>query len=113
MYYFDLGSSTVKTATHARFDEGMNDLDEPPPNVKTLRNLADNGVIDPDKLNIPPLNLNVSDDPFERLDELSCPITCDHPCLGFDIQECHIRKCEYVSGVVPNSSASRICNVST
>ena len=29
MYCFDLGSSTVKTATHARFDEGsaMNDLD--------------------------------------------------------------------------------------
>jgi hypothetical protein len=24
----------------------MNDLDEPPPNVKTLRNLADDGVID-------------------------------------------------------------------
>jgi hypothetical protein len=24
MYYFDLGSSIVKTATHARFDEGMN-----------------------------------------------------------------------------------------
>jgi hypothetical protein len=89
----------------------MNDLDEPPPNVRTLRNLADDGVIDPDKMNIPPLNLDVSDDPLERLDELPCPITCKHPCLGFEIQECHIRKRGYVSGIVPNSSASRIRNV--
>jgi hypothetical protein len=26
LYYFDLTSTIVKTATHARFDEGMNDL---------------------------------------------------------------------------------------
>jgi hypothetical protein len=54
MYYFDLGSSTVKTATHARFDEGMNDLDEPPPNVKILQNLTSDGTIDPDRLLLPP-----------------------------------------------------------
>ena len=111
MYYFDLGSSIVKTATHARFDEGMNDLDEPPPNVKTLRNLADDGAIDPDKLDLPPINLEVSDDPFERLDELSPPVTCEHRHLGFEIQECHIRKRGYVSGIVPNTTASRIRNV--
>jgi hypothetical protein len=111
MYYFDLGSSTVKTATHARFDEGMNDLDKPPPNVKTLRNLADDGAIDPDKLDIPPINLEVSNDAFERLDELSPPVTCEHPHLGFEIQECHIRKRGYVSGIVSNTTASRIRNV--
>ena len=111
MYYFDLGSSTVKTATHARFDEGMNDMDEPPPNVKLLRNLADDGVVDPDRLDLPLLNLEVSDDPFERLDELSPPITCEHPCLGFEIMECHIRRRGYVSGVVANTTASRIRNV--
>ncbi|KAI2495082.1 hypothetical protein MHU86_19437 [Fragilaria crotonensis] len=111
MYYFDLGSSTVKTATHARFDEGMNDLDEPPPNVKHLRNLANDGVINPDRLDLPPINLEVSDDPFERLDELSPSVTCEHPHLGFEIQECHIRKRGYVSGIILNTSASRIRNV--
>ncbi|KAI2495456.1 source UniProtKB [Fragilaria crotonensis] len=111
MYYFDLGSSTVKTATHARFDEGMNDLDEPPPNVKLLRNLADDGVVGPDRLDLPAFNLEVSDDPFERLDELSPSITCEHPCLGFEIMECHIRRRGYVSGVVANTTASRIRNV--
>jgi hypothetical protein len=111
MYFFDLGSSTVKTATHARFDEGRNDLDEPPPNVKILQNLASDGTIDPDRLSLPPINLEVSDDPFERLDELSPPITCEHTCLGFEIKECHIRKRGYVSGIVPNTSASRIRSV--
>ncbi|KAI2490765.1 hypothetical protein MHU86_23812 [Fragilaria crotonensis] len=111
MYYFDLASSTVKTATHARFDEGMNDLSEPPPNVKLLRNLADDGVIEPDRLDLPLLNLDVSDDPFDRLDELSPHISCEHPSLGFEIKECHIRKRGFVSGVIPNTTASRIRNV--
>ncbi len=112
MYYFDLGSSTVKTATHARFDEGMlNDLDEPPPNVKHLRNLTDDGVVNPDRMDLPLLNLEVSDDPFDRLDELSSPISSEHPCLGFDIEECHIRKRGFVSGIVANTTASRIRNV--
>ena len=87
MNYFDLGSSTVKTATHACFDKGMNDLDEPPLNVKHPRNLANDGIINPDRLDLPPINLEVSDDPFERLDELSPPVTCEHPRLGFEIQE--------------------------
>ncbi|KAI2512029.1 hypothetical protein MHU86_2317 [Fragilaria crotonensis] len=89
----------------------MNDLDEPPPNVKLLRNLADDGVVGPDRLDLPAFNLEVSDDPFERLDELSPSITCEHPCLGFEIMECHIRRRGYVSGVVANTTASRIRNV--
>ncbi|KAI2492890.1 hypothetical protein MHU86_21669 [Fragilaria crotonensis] len=111
MYYFDLGSSTVKTAPHARFGEGMNNLDDPPPNVKLLRNLADDSLVDPDCLDLPLLNLEVSDDSFERLDELSSSITCEHPCLGFEIMECHIRRRGYVSGIVANTTASQIQNV--
>ena len=59
----------------------------------------------------PPINLEVSDDPFERLDELSPPITCEHPCFGFEIKECRIRKRRYVSGIVPDTSTSRIRNI--
>ncbi|KAI2511652.1 Retrotransposon gag protein [Fragilaria crotonensis] len=79
--------------------------DPPPPN------LADDGVVGPDRLDLPAFNLEVSDDPFERLDELSPSITCEHPCLGFEIMECHIRRRGYVSGVVANTTASRIRNV--
>jgi hypothetical protein len=45
LYYFDLASSLVKTATHARFDEGMNDLVNAPPNVQALRLLSPNRVV--------------------------------------------------------------------
>ena len=89
----------------------MNDLDEPPPNVKLLRNLADDGVVVPDRLDLSLLNLEVSDNPFERLDELSPPITCEHPCLGFEIKECHIWRQRYVYGAVANTTASQIRNV--
>ena len=32
IYYLDLESNSIKTALNARFDEGMNDLDDPTPN---------------------------------------------------------------------------------
>jgi hypothetical protein len=113
LYYYDLEGSMVKTATHARFDEGMNDLvsAEAPPNVQLLRQLNNDGSIAPDRIDLSPLNLSVSDDPFDHLDKLSPAIACDHPTLGFEISECHIRKRGYVSGIVANTSASRIKNV--
>jgi hypothetical protein len=33
LYYFGVESALVKTATHARFDEGMNDLKDVPPTL--------------------------------------------------------------------------------
>ena len=37
IYNLDLESNHIKTALHARFDEGMNDLDNPTPNSQQLR----------------------------------------------------------------------------
>jgi hypothetical protein len=101
-------SALVKTATRARFDEGMNDLaDKPPPNVQILRQLNHDGSFVLDSLDLSPLDLSVSNDPFDRLDELSPAIICDHPTLDFEVLECHIRKRAYVSNIVPNTSAGR------
>ena len=83
----------------------MNDLDEPPPNAKLLRNLADVGVVNPDCLDLPLLNLEVSDDPFKCLNKRSPPISCKHPCLWFKIEEYHIQKRGFVSGIVANTTA--------
>ena len=111
LYYYDLESAIVKMATHARFDEGMNDLvDTAPPNVQVLRQLNNEGSVIPDNVDMSPLDLAVSDDPFDRLNELTPAIVCEHPTLGFEISECHIRKCGYISNILPNSSASRIKN---
>eukprot|EP00957_Ditylum_brightwellii_P111457 8501080-Ditylum_brightwellii.AAC.1 len=35
--YYDNRTHCAKTATHARFNEGMNDMDNPPPNVLQLK----------------------------------------------------------------------------
>jgi GAG-pre-integrase domain len=112
LYYYDLESSMVKTATHARFDEGMNDLltDNVPPNVQLLRQLNRDGEFASDTIDLSPLDLSVSDDPFDRLDELTPAVICDHPTLGFEISECHIRKRAYVSNIIPHTSAGRIKN---
>jgi hypothetical protein len=111
LYYFDLASSLVKTATHARFDEGMNDLADAPPNVQALRLLSPDGVVPAERPSLSPLNLEVSDDPFHRLDSITQAIKCEHPTLGFEISACHMRKRGYLSGVAPSSSAARIRNV--
>lgn len=111
LYYFDLASSLVKTATHARFDEGMNDLVDAPPNVQALRLLSPDGRVPADRPILSPLNLVVTDDPFHRLDSITQTIKCDHPTLGFEISECHIRKRGYLSGIVASTSAARIRNV--
>jgi hypothetical protein len=111
LYYFDVVSSLVKTATHARFDEGMNDLADAPPNVQALRLLSPDGVVPADRPLLSPLNLEVTDDPFNRLDSITQLIKCDHPSLGFLISACHIRKRGYVSGIVASTSAARIRNV--
>ena len=111
LYYFDVGSSLVKTATHARFDEGMNDLTEPPPNARLLHDMSNSGGVPPDTLDLPVIDLQVSDDPFNRLDTVTQPIIGEHPTLGFEIKECHIRRRGYVSAIVPHTSAARIRNV--
>ena len=113
LYYYDIESALVKTATHVRFDEGLNDLvTSAPPNVQILRHLNHDGSdIPPDTLDVSPLNLAVSDDPFDQLDSLSPLIVCEHPTLGSEVSECHIRKRAYVSSIIPNTTASRIKNV--
>ncbi|KAI2491256.1 Reverse transcriptase (RNA-dependent DNA polymerase) [Fragilaria crotonensis] len=111
MYYYDIDSAVVKTATHARFDEGMNDvLGTPPPNVQILRQMNSDNPVIPDLVDLSPLDLSVSDDPFDRLDKLTPAIVCDHPTLGFEVSECHIRKRAYVSEIIPRTSAARIKN---
>ena len=111
LYYFDLASSLVKTATHARFDEGMNDLADAPPNVQGLCLLSPDGTVPADRPVLSPLNLDVTDDPFHGLDSITQAIKCDHPTLGFEISACHIRLRGYLSGIVASTSAACIRNV--
>lgn len=72
-HYYDTKSALVKTASHAPFDEVMNDpaTTPPPPNMQILRQLNNNGSLAPDEINMLPFDLSDSDSPFDCLDELS------------------------------------------
>ena len=60
LYYYDVNSAIVKTATRARFDEGMNDLEgTPPSNVHILRQLDQDGNLSPNKFDLSPSDLSV------------------------------------------------------
>jgi hypothetical protein len=112
LYYFDVESALVKTATHARFDEGLNDLKDVPPHVDALRRLSPDGSApDVEHPLLSPINLSITDNPFHRLDSVTQTIRCLHPTLGFDITACHIRNRGYLSPVVSGSSASHIRNI--
>lgn len=108
--YYDIVTNLVKDATHCRFDEGMNDLAEPPPMVKHLRNL-NRGSIDADKIDISSSSLEISDNPFEALTTLIIPVICDLSSLGFEIATCDKRYRGYISGILPSSTAARIRHV--
>jgi Reverse transcriptase (RNA-dependent DNA polymerase) len=112
LYYYDVESALVKTATHARFDEGMNDLDSAPPNVDALRRLSPDGSVPAmDRPTLASMNLAITDDPFNRLDSITQSIRCNHPTLGFEINACHIRRRGYLCSVASGSSASYIRNI--
>jgi hypothetical protein len=64
----------------------------------------------PDKFDLSPLDLSISNDPFDQLDELTPALACNHPTLGFMIAKCHLRYCAYVSKVVQYTSEGRIKN---
>lgn len=81
LHYYDTKSALVKTASQGPFDEVMNDLAAtPPPNMQILWQLNNKGSLAPDEINMLPLDLSVSDDPFDCLDELSPAVICDHHC---------------------------------
>jgi hypothetical protein len=81
-----------------------------PPNIQILCQLNNNGSLAPDKFDLSPLDLSISNDPFDQLDELTPALACNHPTLGFMIAKCHHRYCAYVSNDVQYTSEGRIKN---
>jgi hypothetical protein len=110
--WFNLLTSEVKTAAHARFDEGFNDLETLPPNAAVLRySMRDKTEsLDPPDL-LPPINLSFTKDPFGALETITQPICCNDPNFGLEPSSCDIRKRVYVSGVTTQSTAGRIRHV--
>jgi Reverse transcriptase (RNA-dependent DNA polymerase) len=109
VFWYDETSNTIKIASHVRFDEGMSDLEDPPPNVKILRRAQDGIITTLDDCPIDdPVDISIDSSPFRELQTFTVPTKCDHPTFGFEISECHLRRRAFVSGIHINTSASKV-----
>jgi hypothetical protein len=99
----------IKIATHARFDEGMNDLPSLPPNAAYLKR-AQHGAMPPEVDEISFLDLDVVDCPFAALRTEHVAVTCDHPTFGLELGECEIWLRAYIESIAVHSTVLRIRN---
>ena len=110
IYYLDLDSNRIKTALHARFNKGMNDLHDPTPNSRQMR-LAMGRKLPEDTIFTPApvsLALDIVSSPFLDPINLTIPIKCSTKTMGFIIESCSIRGRGYLVGLQTNSTASGI-----
>ena len=110
IFWYDADTNRVKIATHFRFDEGMTDLPEPTPNIKILQRYDENLPITMEDIDPPDLDFAIEPTPFRELDTVKITVTCEHPSVGIEIGECHIRGRAYVRSIAPNTSVSAIRN---
>jgi Reverse transcriptase (RNA-dependent DNA polymerase) len=112
IFWYDETSNTVKIASHVRFDEGMSDMEDPPPNVKILRRAQDGYITTSDDCPIDdPVDISIDSSPFRELHTFTISTNCDHPTFGFEVGECHLRRRAFVSGIPTNTSASKVRNL--
>jgi hypothetical protein len=110
LLYYDLESHVVKTALHARYDEGMNDVADPPPNARLVR-FAQRGEPFPSEATpIETIELDVSENPFQDLRTLSVLTAGEDSHLGFVFSKCSHRLRAYLSELQPRTPAAGIRN---
>jgi hypothetical protein len=110
LLYFDLESHEVKSAQHARYDEGMDDVPDPPPNARLVR-FAQRGEPFPAETTLfEPLDLDVSENPFQDLRTLSVLAGGENSHLGFVFSKCSHHLRAYLSELQPRTPAAGIRN---
>jgi hypothetical protein len=107
--YYDLSTKQVKVNTHARFDEGMNDLPTLPLNAEYLLR-REGAPLPAETHTTPALDLNSTINLFTVLANETVPISCNHATFGFGLAVCPTRRRVYVTNFTPHSTATRIRN---
>ena len=109
MMWHDPETNRIKIATHARFDEGMNDLDinSIPPNVQQLQR-SDDGVRpekDPKEITVDELEFFVTPFPETVTKQITVK---DKQKIGIEVASDPLSKRAFLSDVKPKSPASQI-----
>jgi hypothetical protein len=109
--WYDLESSRVKMAKHARFDEGMNDLpfDQIPPNVQHLMRSQHGAPVPPESQESSVAAFEFTNNPFSHT--ISCtlkPQARDNVTFGMEIATDILSQRAYLRDIKKNSSTSRL-----
>ena len=108
--WYDEDTGKVKVATHARFDEGMNDLpiDQIPPNVQLLQR-SEYGKRLPaeeDEVDIPEFSLFHS--PFSKTIKKTLRNKCDDKTYGINVASDQVNNRAFVHEIFNRSSAHKM-----
>jgi len=106
--WFDPLTDHVKIASHARFDEGMNDLPRPaaPPNVVHLERTQHGDLFpaEPAAVAVSPFSCHSS--PFSKTLSKPLVVQCSRHDFGLTLATDDLNNRCFVANVVPNSSAA-------
>ena len=108
--WYDPETDHVKTAKHARFDEGMNDLppDSIPPNVVHLQR-TQNGeplLAEQDESSVTAFTFSAN--PFSHTMTKGIHVTCNNPTFGISVGNDELSYRAYISDFKKNSSAANM-----
>ena len=106
--WFDEETHKIKSASHARFDEGMNDLPltSLPPNVVHLQRTNDNIKFPMDVKETTIDNFFFYASPFDETLVTSLTVSCKHPTFGLTLKEDEINSRTYVHHLIDKTSAA-------
>ena len=110
--WYDPATTRVKIATHARFDEGMNDLPvtEIPPNVQHLSRTDDGVAFPAEQSEVAASDFSFYISPFSDLlhKRLSHTAKSSHSTYGFSFADDPLMQKPYVEDIADKSDACRL-----
>eukprot|EP00957_Ditylum_brightwellii_P209447 15361812-Ditylum_brightwellii.AAC.1 len=107
---YDAISDCVKSASHVKFNKGMNILASPPPHTRQLQQTLVHNFPAEDFTDDTPRELQFEAQyfPFPEPHQLTFTIKCTHDTLGFSIAHCPSRNRAYLADIVPATSAATL-----
>ena len=110
--WYDIDTTRVKIASHARFDEGMNDLpfDDLPPNVLHLQRTDDGIPLPAEHQEVDSSTFDFNITPFANLlhHQLIVDPKSTDQSFGLVFRDDDILRRAYITDIKPNSPASRL-----
>ena len=108
--WYDVETTRVKIARHARFDEGMNDLplDALPPNVVHLQRLQSDQPFPAEDADVSVPQYSSRLNPFSYTISKDVDVQCTDPSFGFRLRVDEVNNRVFIDSILPRSTAARI-----